>query len=714
METQALATDDAEKLLAAANGASGPARTAWLAFLALIAYLLITLAGVTHVDLLLNSPVTLPIVSVEIPLFSFFLTAPFLFLLVHLGLLVQHAMLAHKYQHFSAATADSEGGRTGEHPDRKLVHYYVFSQMLAGPRPPWPLHLLMRLMVFVTFSLLPILVLLYFQVKFLPSHDVATTHAHRIAILLDLALLFIVRPFVAMPYLRPQGRKLFLGDPSWRWEMSYTSLGLAGLLCLVIASFSLLVATIPHGCFWPYADQRYGEDGECFSLDRATARWWAVTVRSTTLSREVFAPTAWLFEGYVDQISGLSDSLFSRNLFLTDKNVIERPPSEEGKHSLQLRGRDLRFAVLDRSDLRYADLFGSDLRGASAVGARLDGARLEDALLQGADLSFAELQAANLYIAQLQEADLSNAQLQRADLRSAQLQGASLSEAQLQGANLYQAQLQRASLGKAQMQGASFLDAELQGARLIEAQLQGADLRSAQLGGAYLSSAQLQGASLFDAQLQGANLGAAQLQGANLGATRLQGANLNYANLQWASLLDANLQGATLENAVVWQTKPPQPADAKLAMAPGLKFEPLGVDQRRTLQTILSQAADESWREFPRARFELLLNTGEKPDWILSAEKEIWTDISRQAPPNPEELGHYLAGLSCVDGTGGHIIGSIAQRVLYFDFPTDRGYAKIFASRLLTESCAAAKQLGEETRVRLKRIAASGNGETLR
>ena len=47
-------------------------------------------------DLLLNSPVTLPIVNVQIPLFSFFLAAPYLFLLVHLGLLVQHAMLAHK------------------------------------------------------------------------------------------------------------------------------------------------------------------------------------------------------------------------------------------------------------------------------------------------------------------------------------------------------------------------------------------------------------------------------------------------------------------------------------------------------------------------------------------------------------------------------------------------------------------------------------------
>jgi hypothetical protein len=42
------AAENAEKLLASANDASGPARNAWLAFLGLLTYLLITLAGVTQ------------------------------------------------------------------------------------------------------------------------------------------------------------------------------------------------------------------------------------------------------------------------------------------------------------------------------------------------------------------------------------------------------------------------------------------------------------------------------------------------------------------------------------------------------------------------------------------------------------------------------------------------------------------------------------------
>ena len=194
------------------------ARTAWLASLGLLTYLLVNLAGVTDKDLLLNSPVALPIVNVRIPLFSFFLAAPFLLVLVHLSLLLQHVMLAHKYQHFSAALAERENGPGCDHPDRRLVHGYVFSQLLAGAEAPWLLQMLMRLMIFITLSLLPVLVLLFFQIKFLPFHGVAITHAHRFAILLDLVLLLVVRPFIAMPSRRPvrafsDGSKTYIEFP---------------------------------------------------------------------------------------------------------------------------------------------------------------------------------------------------------------------------------------------------------------------------------------------------------------------------------------------------------------------------------------------------------------------------------------------------------------------------------------------------------------------
>lgn len=445
----------ADELLKSANTASATARNAWLAFLVLIAYLLVTIAGVTHTELLLNSPIKLPIVNVEIPLFSFFWVAPFLLLLVHLGLLMQHAMLAHKFALFSDVISARETGNSRDHPDRRQVNSYVFAYLLAGPMPPRVLGYLMRLMVFVTLSLLPVLVLLYFQVKFLPYHDVAATHAHRLAILLDLILLFSVRPFIAMPYLRPTGRKLRLGSERWPWEVSYGKLGVSAALYLAVLGFSVLVATVPQGCFWPFGTQK----DDCFSLDRLTARW----------------VPAW----------------FARNIVVTEKDLVPDKDDEFGEVSISLRDRDLRFAVLNRSDLHRADLTGVDLRGAILVATRLEKARLERAQLQGADLRLAQLQGANL----------EGAELQGVYLRLAQLQGAALARANLQGANLEGADLQGVYLGSAQLQGANLVVAGLEGAYLGLAQLQGADLEFAQLEGAYLGFAQLQGADIGFARI---------------------------------------------------------------------------------------------------------------------------------------------------------------------------------------------------------------------
>src|SRR5262249_1002298 len=67
---------DPRDLLDEANGASVPASSAWIAFLLLLAYVVVTLAGVSHKNLLLNSPVKLPIINADIPLVGFFQYAP--------------------------------------------------------------------------------------------------------------------------------------------------------------------------------------------------------------------------------------------------------------------------------------------------------------------------------------------------------------------------------------------------------------------------------------------------------------------------------------------------------------------------------------------------------------------------------------------------------------------------------------------------------------
>ena len=118
-----------------ANTTSEPARTSWLAFLALLTYVVVTLASVSHKDLLLNSPVRLPIINADIPLVGFFQYAPAMLLLVYLSLLVQHVILARKYRKFTDALAAYEMKTRTQHLARERVHSYAFSQILAGPEP---------------------------------------------------------------------------------------------------------------------------------------------------------------------------------------------------------------------------------------------------------------------------------------------------------------------------------------------------------------------------------------------------------------------------------------------------------------------------------------------------------------------------------------------------------------------------------------------------
>ena len=189
-------SEEAKGFLDEANGASDPAWSAWLAFLVLLTYVAVTLASVSHKNLLLNSPVRLPIINADIPLVGFFQYAPALLLLVYLSLLVQHVILARKYRKFTDAIAPYEMETGTEHPTRDRVHSYVFSQILAGPRPNRITKFMMMLIVYVTFSILPIATLLYFQIKFLPYHEVSITYWHRIAVILGFAMLILLTPIM--------------------------------------------------------------------------------------------------------------------------------------------------------------------------------------------------------------------------------------------------------------------------------------------------------------------------------------------------------------------------------------------------------------------------------------------------------------------------------------------------------------------------------------
>ena len=444
---------EVKEFLDEANAASDPARAAWLGFLLLLTYVVVTLASVSHKDLLLNSPVRLPIINADIPLVGFFQYAPAMLLLVYLSLLVQHVILARKYRSFTDALAGYELKAGTWHVARELVHSYVFSQILAGPEANRITRLMMQLIVYLTFAVLPIVTLLYFQIKFLPFHEVWITYWHRFAVILGFAMLILLTPIMQHA---PPKRKwdIRLGPQAEAWEASGRQVALVLLLLPIVVGFSWLIATVPD----EWIDRRLGFDAPVTAGIGAEGE---AKLLNPIVRRLVY-----------DRIPDDGNKGWWRRWLLSYRVLIveDTDLGADNDAKIILRERNFRYALLNRSDFHHADLTWADLRGAQLWKSLARG-RLNDTQLQGASLKETEFHGAQMSSAAMQGADLRGARLQGTDLSYTKLQGTDLRGAQLQGADLRGARLQGADLQGAQLQDADLQGAELQGAVLASAEI---------------------------------------------------------------------------------------------------------------------------------------------------------------------------------------------------------------------------------------------------
>jgi uncharacterized protein YjbI with pentapeptide repeats len=525
-----------EQLSAAVEAASSEARTAYGGFTAFALYFAVTVGATTHEELLLGSQVTMPALGVGLPIVGFYTLVPALFVLFHALLLIQLDILAARGRQLRTA---------GMAPAGWYGPPFVLSQHVLGGikgllRP------LVHAAIAVSLILLPLGLLLFVQVRFLPYHSDAVTLWHRLLIVLDLGLVWLLWPRILRASAenpratdgrrRPAARMLRLVDRRWALFA----------LTLAILLFSNVYATVPPHV----ATAAAAQDGSDASVPSVIAS------RLHHVLIEV--PTDFLFEAPSTLLN------MRRNLRISNAELIGRAPPESAvvelgteqawqEHALgiDLRGRDLRYADLSSSDLRKADLRGADLTGAKLQSADLRYADAGDVLLKdavacakglvvwlemggeevpvcrtrltAASLQNADLRQARLRRAELSRADLSNARLEDSDLDSAVLSDARLQEAAMQGANLQRADLHLADLSKGRLAGANLADAELRGAKLSRADLSFALLYQADLGGADLTLARLDGAFLQKASLDGATLARAYLAGASLRGASIEG-----------------------------------------------------------------------------------------------------------------------------------------------------------------------------------------------
>lgn len=525
------ADESPERLLNAANDASVRARTGWLTYLGLGTYLAVVIAGTRHSDLLLDSPAQLPLLGVSVPLDLFYIVAPLLLVSLHLSVLLQLCVASAKLQAWrDTETSAAEGGRER----RGLLDPFVFAQVVGGAKADGFVRALMWLVIGATLLVAPVLLLLGFQIRYLPWHSQPVTWWLRVLLLADLGLLWALWPRVLAP--SASWRAAFRG---WRQEwVPAVIVDAMAVLSVAAALFAVFIATVPGGlverCLWIPLPR---------CLTESPDHW----------SGQPLGITAWLFDGEPNEVKGTTTSWLSRNLVLPNQVFTHWDADRKRWVGPRLRGRDLRHATFSRSDLRGADLTGSDLLDADLHGAMLTDAKLGCASTGTAGettFTLAAQQTLTGKCANLAGADLVHAQLTGADLRHATLTGADLTAAVLVDADLRDATLTDANLKHARLTGARLSRARLTGASLTSADLTAANLELARLTGADLTFANLTAANLQVATLTAADLGSATLTGADLRLARVHGAAPVYLQQSGTMLVDTrNLDLANPDDA---------------------------------------------------------------------------------------------------------------------------------------------------------------------
>lgn len=185
----------AEKALEAANTAAGSVRNLYITFLLLGTYVGIIIASTTDEQLLQVSPVTLPLLDVELPIIGFYSVIPWLLVLLHFNLLLQFALLREKLHDFSQYSAPEQLSdiEAATALQKRLVNFPLI-QLLSGPQRDRFMRLVLILITWITVIVLPLWLLLWAQIRFLPYHDVYITWGQRLAVIAGIIILCLFWP----------------------------------------------------------------------------------------------------------------------------------------------------------------------------------------------------------------------------------------------------------------------------------------------------------------------------------------------------------------------------------------------------------------------------------------------------------------------------------------------------------------------------------------
>jgi hypothetical protein len=185
---------DLEALRVAVVDAAGVGYGLWFSYIFVLLYFAIAAGAVTHRDLLLENPVKLPFLNVELSLKAFFILGPLVFLVVHAYVLLHFLLLAGKVGAFHDELRKQIPEDKKSAQLRRQLPSNIFVQFLAGPREVREGFVGFMLASVTSISLVvgPIALLILFQLQFLAYHSAWITGWQRIAVAFDLVLLWLL------------------------------------------------------------------------------------------------------------------------------------------------------------------------------------------------------------------------------------------------------------------------------------------------------------------------------------------------------------------------------------------------------------------------------------------------------------------------------------------------------------------------------------------
>lgn len=159
---------NAEKMLETVRNEAAELRNFTITFLSLLLYISLIVAATDHEQILRVSPVTLPLLNVNIPILGFYWFMPLFLFCMHLYILVQHYL-------FSLHAFSFEAALRQETPEmqrniRRRLGNLPFLHSLLGRHEPM-MRGIMTFISVISLVIWPVFMFWWMQARFLPYHD---------------------------------------------------------------------------------------------------------------------------------------------------------------------------------------------------------------------------------------------------------------------------------------------------------------------------------------------------------------------------------------------------------------------------------------------------------------------------------------------------------------------------------------------------------------